>query len=337
MDAAPPVSVVLPVRNGAAYLADAIASLRDQTRADFDVVIVDDGSTDESAAIAHAFARADDRVRVAERPAAGVAAAANEAARLARGRWIVRMDADDVARPERIERTLELAVEHPQAGVLAGRVHFFPREALGAGTLHYETWINGLLSHAAIQRNRFVEYPLPNPTIAIRRDVFDAVGGYCDGPFPEDYDWFLRAAAVGVRFAKHPEIFVDQREGKHRTTKHDPRYGLDRFHALKVEHLAPHLRTLGRPLAIVGGGPDGKRWARSLLAVDLAPAWFVDLHPGRIGNQIHGARVIVYDDLARADGAFFLAAVGQKGARDEVRASLETAGLREERDYLCVQ
>jgi hypothetical protein len=216
-------------------------------------------------------------------------------------------------------------------------VRFFPRDVLGAGMLHYETWLNGLLTHAEIHASRFVEYPLPNPTVAIRRSVFEEVGGYRQGPFPEDYEFFLRAAAAGVRFAKHPAVLVHQREGAHRTTKRDPRYGLDRFHALKVEHLAPALRRRGRAIAIVGAGRDGKRWAKSLRAADLTPRWFVDVHPGRIGSEIQGAQVIAYDDLSKAEGAFFLAAVGRKGARTQVRASLEAAGLVEERDYLCVQ
>lgn len=337
MSAAPPVSVVLPVRDGAATLAETLDSLGRQTYADFEVVVVDDGSTDATPEILRTAASADERLRLTTGPAAGVAHAANEAARLARGDLLVRIDADDLARPARLERTVELAAEHPEAGMLASRVAFFPRDVLGPGTLHYEAWLNGLLTHAAIYRNRFVEYPLPNPTVALRREVFDALGGYREGPFPEDYDFFLRAAAAGVGFAKHPDVLLDQREGPHRITKHDPRYGLDRFHALKVEHLAPQLRALGRPLGIVGAGPDGKRWARSLGAQGLAAAWFVDLHPGRIGNEIQGARVLAYADLGRAAGAFFLAAVGRRGGRDEVRASLTAAGLEEERDFLCVQ
>lgn len=337
MSAAPPVSVVLPVRDGARTVGETLRSLAAQTFTEFEIVVVDDGSTDATREIVQEHAREDARVRLYEGPAAGVAHAANDAARHARGDWLVRIDADDLARPARLARLRELALAHPEAGLLSSRVRFFPREVLGAGTLHYEAWLNGLLTHAEIHADRFVEYPLPNPTVAIRADVFAALGGYRQGPFPEDYDFFLRAAAAGVGFAKHPDVLLDQRESPHRTTKHDARYGLDRFHALKVEHLAPHLEALGRPLAIVGAGPDGKRWAKSLRAVGLQPAWFVDLHPARIGSEIQGARVIGYEDLEQTRGAFYLSAVGRKGGRAEVRRALTEAGLTEEADFLCVQ
>jgi len=335
--AAPPVSVVLPVRDGEAFLGETLDSLAAQTYPDFEIVVQDDGSTDGTADLLRAAQRRDDRITVGTGTCQGVALAANEACRRARGSLLVRIDGDDLARPERIACLVALAAEHPEAGFFASRVRFFPREAVGPGTAHYEAWLNALLTHEQIHAARFVEYPMPNPSVALRRAVFEGLGGYRQGPFPEDYDFFLRAASAGVCFAKHPDVLLDWREGAHRTTKHDPRYGLDRFHALKVEHLTPWLRRLGRPLAVVGGGRDGKRWARSLREVGLAPRWFVDVHPARIGQDILGARVVGYDDLSQLDGAFFLAAVGRKGARDQVRAALAAAGRHEERDMLCVQ
>ncbi len=335
--APPPVSVVLPVRDAEAFLAETLASLRDQTFPDFEVVIHDDGSRDATREIVGSVMAVDARFRLSEGPGEGVAIAANRACEAARADLLVRIDGDDLARPERLERLVELAAEHPEVGFFGSRVRFFPREAVGPGTQHYEAWLNGLLSHEDILVNRYVEYPVPNPTVALRRGVFDQLGGYRQGPFPEDYDFFLRAVAAGVRFLKHPDVLLDQREGEHRTTRSDPRYGLDRFHTLKVEQLVPELEKLGRPVAVVGAGPDGKRWACSLTAAGRPPTWFVDVHPRRIGQMIHGAQVLGYDEIDQATDAFFLGAVGAKGGRDQVRDALSSAGLVEADDFLCVQ
>lgn len=333
----PPVSVVLPVRDGEPFLDETLASIAAQTFEDYELVVQDDGSADRTAALVRARADRDARITLERGPARGVAAAANRAAARARGRWLVRMDADDVARPERIAKLLALAAECPTAGFLGSRIRYFPRSAVGPGMARYETWINGLLSHAQIYRERFVEYPLPHPSTAIRSDVWKRLGGYRDGPFPEDYDLFLRAAAAGVVFAKHADVLLDWREGAHRTTRRDPRYGRDRFLRLKVTHLLPLLEARGRPVAIVGAGAEGKRLAVALREAGLEPRWFVDVHPGRIGNEIHGAQVVGYDALAHLAEAFFLVAVGRSGGREAVRASLDAANRVEERDFLCVQ
>lgn len=333
------VSVVLPVYNAGAFLAETLDRVLDQTHEDFELVVHDDGSTDDTPDILADYAARDARMVVQSAPnqGVGVAPAANAAIARARGDLLVRIDGDDLCRPGRLAALVALAAAHPEVDVFASRVRYFPREAVGPGMLRYETWINGLVDHDAIHADRFVEYPLPHPSTAVRRRAFERVGGFRAGDFPEDYDWFLRACAAGLRFAKHPDVLLDWREGPHRTTKHDGRYGLDRFFALKVEHVVPLLRATGRPIVVVGAGRDGKRWARAVLGAGLALTAFVDLHPGRIGNEIQGVRVHDYDALSTLRGAFLLSAVGAPGARADVRARLVAAGFTEERDFLCVQ
>ncbi|MDA1194643.1 MAG: glycosyltransferase [Planctomycetota bacterium] len=328
------VSVVMPVRNAAPFLSEALASITSQTYADLEVIVQDDGSTDHSVSIVEAAARADVRIRLEVGPPRGVAHAANRAAERARGDLLVRMDADDVALPERVACLVDYAAAHPDVDMLASRVRYFPRAAVGPGMARYETWLNELLTHEQIFTARFVEYPLPHPTTAIRRAAWQRLGGYRQGDFPEDYELFLRAASMGLRFGKHPDVLLAWREGAHRSTKSDPRYGLERFHALKAEHLVPHLRTLGRPVVILSAGRGGKRWARSLLAAGVVPQAFLDAHPGRVGARIVGIPVLARDAYAAVADAFFLAA---GGVRATVRAQLAAGGLEEERDYLCVQ
>ncbi|MDF1702259.1 MAG: glycosyltransferase [Planctomycetota bacterium] len=331
------VSVVLPVYNAGAFLAEALQSLADQTYRDLEIVVHDDGSTDDSRAIAEGFAARDERFVVQSAPNQGVAGAANAAVARARGDLLVRMDADDIAHPTRVAKLVALAAAHPEVEVLASRARYFPRAEVGPGMLRYEAWLDGLLDHAAIYADRFVEYPLPHPTTAVRRSAYERVGGFRDGDFPEDYDWFLRACAAGVRFAKHPDVLLDWREGGHRTTKSDARYSLASFHALKVEHLVPRLEAADREVAVVGAGRDGKRWARALRAAGVPLRCFVDLHPGRVGNTIQDLPVHSYEDLPSLRGAYLLSAVGAPGARVDIRARLTAAGFVEESDFLCVQ
>ena len=333
----PSVSVLLPVRDAASFLEEALGSLALQTYEDFEVLVQDDGSTDLSYAEATGFADEDPRFRVETDEPRGIVAALNAAAARARGDLLVRMDADDVCLPTRLERLVAAAAAHQDVGFFASRIRYVPRESLGEGLKHYEAWVNGVLTHEEVLRNRFVECPLPHPAWAVRRAVFDDLGGYHEGDFPEDYDFFLRAAAAGVRFHKLPEVLLQWRNDPGRMSRTDERFGLDRFFALKLRHLLPLLGRIGRPVAIAGAGPDGKRWAKALLAADVPVRFFLEVHPRRIGQTIHGAEVLAYDDIDRLRPCFVLGAVGQKGGRDEVRRLLDQAGFTEGDDYLCVQ
>ena len=334
---APPVSIVMPVRNGLPFVEEALASIEAQTYGDFEIVVQDDGSTDATPDVLEAWTKRDARLRFAAGPGRGVAHAANEAMRRARGALLVRMDADDVCRPERVEQLVAFAAAHPDVGYFGSRTRYMPRATLGPGMRRYEGWLDGLLTHEDIHASRFVEYPIPHPSTAVRREVVDAIGGYRQGPFPEDYDWFLRAAAAGVRFGKHPDVLLDWREGDHRSTKRDPRYGLDRFRALKLEHLVPLLTARGRPVALVGAGRDGKAWAHGLQAAGCEVACFVDRRPGRRDQRIAGVPVKGDEVLDERSDLFLLVAIGRDAIRAELRTALTAGGRSEGRDFLCVQ
>jgi glycosyltransferase involved in cell wall biosynthesis len=334
---APAVSVLLPVRDAMPYLSETLDSLRAQTFEDFEVLVHDDGSRDRSLACARAVAAEDGRFHVEAGEPLGVVAAANALASRARADLFVRIDGDDLAVPERLAATAAFADAHREVGLFGSLVRYFPREGLGPGMRRYEDWINGVRTHEAIVRDRFVELPLAQPSWALRREVFERLGGYRDGPFPEDYEFFLRAVEAGVQFAKVPEVLLRWREHEARTIYNDPRFGLDRFFDLKMRFLLPRLRRAGRALAVVGGGPDAKRWARRLRDEGLDVRYLVDVDPRRIGQTVHGARVLAYDDIARTRDCFLLVALGRAGGREEARRQLVDAGFAEERDFLCVQ
>jgi hypothetical protein len=333
----PAVSVILPVRDAMPYLPETLQTLASQTLEDFEVLLQDDGSADDSTDCRADVSRRDPRFRLETREARGVVAAVNRAHARARAPLHVRIDADDLARPERLARQVAFAEAHPEVGYFGSLVEFFPRASMGDGLRHYGAWNNACVAHEAIHADRFVELPIANPSVAMRAEVFHALGGYGAGPFPEDYDFFLRCAARGVRFGKVPEVLVDWRDHPGRATHTDPRYALEAFFELKVRHITPFLAARGHPLVVAGAGRDGKRWARRLRDVGLPVRGFLEVHPGRIGQSIAGLPVEGYADLPALDPCTVLAAVGRRGARADVRAHLAAAGRMEDEDFICVQ
>jgi len=131
-----------------------------------------------------------------------------------------------------------------------------------AGMRAYVEWQNGLLDHAAIVGDLYVESPLVHPSVTLRRAVLLGLGGYRDAAGPEDYDLWLRAHAAGLRFGKCPEVLLQWRDRADRLTRRDPRYAAARFLERKLEALLEGPLRDDSPLVVWGAGRIGKSWAR---------------------------------------------------------------------------
>lgn len=200
------VSVLLPVYNASRYLGGAVESILRQTHREFEFLILDDGSRDDSLAQLRRFEQRDSRVHVISRPNTGIVGALNELVALAKGEWLFRMDADDVARPERFERQLAYLGANPDCVALGSRALFMDPD--GSPLVEFIEWFD----HADIERTLMrPAIGILHPTVAMSRRAVLAVGGYrADYPHVEDLDLFLRLGEVG-RLANLPEVLLDYR------------------------------------------------------------------------------------------------------------------------------
>jgi glycosyltransferase involved in cell wall biosynthesis len=334
--AAPRVSILLPCRDAAQYLPDTIASIQAQSFQNFEVVAVDDGSTDETPSILRDWAAEDPRVRVLTQKALGIVAALQRAVKAAKGDILVRMDADDVAYSNRISKQVEMLDDNPDIGACGTLVRYFPRQEVQGGAQRYESWINTLVDHDDIVRDIYVECPLAHPTLAIRRKVLEKVGGYTEEEWPEDYDLVFRLWRAGIRMAKVPEILLRWRERPDRASRNNERYSEDAFRRCKVHYLKQSMLNGFDGVVVWGAGPIGKAFALELQQQDVPVRAFVELDPRKVGQTIHQAPVIAPEDVGTYTGALVVAAVGQPNARDEIRRVLVEHGWEEGTSFVAV-
>lgn len=327
----------MPVRDGGAWLGEAIESVLDQSFTELELVVVDDGSTDGSADVVRGIATTDRRVRLLEAKPAGIIGALERAREAAGGRFLARMDADDLAPADRIETQVRLLNEHPDVVLCGTPVRYFPRDQVAQGALRYEAWINSLSTPEEIERDLFVECPLAHPTFMARAASVEAVGGYTDRDWPEDYDLVLRLWGAGGRFARTSGAPLRWREHAGRLSRRDPRYSIDAFRRLKVSWLLrAFLGPNPRPVVICGAGPTGKAFQKLLNDGGAEVRAFVDVDSRKLGQDVNGAPVLPIGAVSDHREAFHLGAVSGPQARGEIRGYLSAAGLRELEDFVMV-
>jgi len=324
----------MPCWNAARYVGRALESLCGQSLRDFEIVAVDDGSTDETGGLLERRAERDGRVRLVRKRHEGMAAALNAGIEAAQGDLIARMDADDIAHPCRLEWQVELFEQRPEVAVVGGLVRMFPRAGLLEGMCRYERWLNSLVTHEGMVRDLFVESPLAHPSVMVRAEALQQVGGYEARGWPEDYDLWLRLYGAGARFEKVSEVVLWWREREDRATRVRPEYAGTEFRRCKVHHLRElHLRGRGE-VAIWGAGKEGRALGKHVKRTGLRITRFIDIAPTKIGKRMLGAPV--EGPQALETGVYLLVAVGVEGARELIREELAGRGWREPADYRTV-
>jgi glycosyltransferase involved in cell wall biosynthesis len=329
----PLVSILLPAFNAAATLPACLRSIQRQSETRWECVIVDDGSSDTTLECARWFARRDERFTVVVTVHQGIVGALDTGLQRCRGAFIARMDADDLMHRERLAVQVE-ALERSACAAVGCHVRLFPRAGLADGRLEYERWLNSIDSSRHVRQEAFVECPIAHPALMIRTEVLAAFG-YRDQGWPEDYDLVLRLLASGHHLGVVPRRLICWRDTPNRLSRTHPAYALERFTACKAAFLATGLLASAEEYVLCAYGETGKALRRALLAYGKRPAYIVEVHPGRLGNTIHGAPVIAPRELAALRPYPVVASVAGAVAREQIRTVMRAMGFEETRDFVC--
>jgi glycosyltransferase involved in cell wall biosynthesis len=197
----PAVSVIMPAYNVARYITTAIESVLTQTFSDWELLIVDDGSTDNTLEIATAYAHRDSRLVVIQQANSGISAARNRALANASGSLIAVLDSDDVWLPEFLEKQVRILEDHPDVDIVTGNAWFLGSARDGQLARPYPDRRPhpDLVNLLADEESVFI-------MAVFRRRVYETIGGFDEAlRTNEDYDYWLRAAGAGFRFRRNDE------------------------------------------------------------------------------------------------------------------------------------
>jgi glycosyltransferase involved in cell wall biosynthesis len=269
----PTVSIITPTYNSAPYLAEAVESARAQTFADFELIVVDDGSTDETRAIASDLAERDPRVRLLAKDHGGLAVARNVAMKQARGAYFAFLDSDDLWSPEFLASQMAIFHRRPATDVVTGNA-----VSLGGKLDGRPLNPPGTECRPVSLLDMIEDEALVTVMSVFRRTVFEATGGHDEGlSRSEDYDLWIRAAHLGFRFVQNPQPLACYRRRP------------DSLSADELAMLAAIILVLNRARQLCATSP------RVVTAIDRQLARFEDARvltsakTNLLGRQYHAA------------------------------------------------
>lgn len=204
----PFVSAVMAVYNGCPHLEEAVQSILDQTFADFEFIIINDGSTDGSKEVLEQFATRDDRIRIVHQKNRGLTVSLNRGLHMARGKYVTRMDADDVSRPKRFGRQVNFLESNPEVGILGTQI-----KRIDADGNPHGQWILPTDPDVVGWQTLFSTC-LCHPTVMMRRSLLDDLNGYAEwATCAQDYELWTRAV-LESQLANLPDTL-------HKLRRHD--------------------------------------------------------------------------------------------------------------------
>ena len=328
----PEVSVILPYFNAELTLQRAISSILEQSFTHFELLLINNNSTDKSADIARQAAQNDSRIILLDEKIPGVANAMNCGLKNARGRFISRMDADDVAHSEKLQKQYNYLENNPIIDFLGSEVEYVPHIAENKGFRRFVDWVNSFHTPEEVALKQFIEIPVVNPTIFFRRQLFEKYGGCHDGNFPEDYEMQLRYLSHGAKMAKLSEKLLEWHDYSTRLTRTNERYSTEAFFQTKAFYFkqwSEQHNPFHPNIWIWGAGRKTRQRSTFLQEHGLNIEGYIDIKKTKPDT-------LFYKELPQPGQLFIVSMVTNAGAGEKIREFLIQRNYAEGKDFILM-
>tara|TARA_Y100000385_G_scaffold176975_1_gene182999 strand:+ start:51730 stop:52737 length:1008 start_codon:yes stop_codon:yes gene_type:complete len=328
----PLVSILIPFKNTASFLEDCLESILQQTLLNWELLIVDDGSTDNSWSIVQSYAESDSRIHLLSNNGKGIIEALKTAYSQAKGTFVTRMDSDDIMSTNKLQLMQESLQLKGKGYIALGHVSYFSKAGIGAGYKRYETWLNSLTSSGTNFAELYKECVIPSPCWMVYMTDLERCGGFFNDRYPEDYDLAFRFYKQGLKCIPSNEVLHHWRDYVHRTSRVDAHYAENSFLDLKISYFIELSYQKEKELIIWGAGTKGKKIAQLLIEQNIPFDWICD-NPKKIGKTIYNQILKPIEHLQTLKQPQCIISVANVKAQIDIKKHLKSLEMKPMSDY----
>lgn len=319
------ISILIPFKDTEAYLEECLQSVIEQHYAQWEVLAIDDHSSDRSAEIVGRFSKADPRIKLYTNKGKGIIDALRTAYAASKGELVTRMDSDDVMERNKLKVMAESLQAHGPGHLAVGQVRYFSERGISNGYERYEHWLNRLTERGSNYSEIYKECVVPSPCWMAYRGDLDACGAFGSDRYPEDYDLTFRFYEKGLRCIPCNQVLHRWRDYDTRTSRTSEHYAQNYFLDIKLHYFLRLDHDPKRKLALWGAGGKGKEIAKGLIKKGIDFYWLCD-NPNKIGKEIYGKHMWHYSKLKELPRAQSIITVANEDAQGMIRAYLAELG-----------
>ncbi|MCG8310162.1 MAG: glycosyltransferase [Cytophagales bacterium] len=329
----PLVSIIMAVKDTAPYLPDCLDSILDQTYPYWELIAVNDHSTDQTPEILSRYSKKDSRISVFDSKRHSLIPTLQEGYKHVRGALINRMDSDDKMPPYKLQVMVDAWKKHKKGSVIAGGTkHFVDDGEVGNGFRRYEEWLNEVAENGKHKEEIYRECVIPSHSWMMHKDDFDLVGAFDSETYPEDYDLCFRIYAQGLNIVGLNKILHYWRDRSNRISRTWECYRDNRYFGLKLKNFYKLDRDLSRPLILWGAGKNGKDMAKLLIDHEDHFHWVCNNHK-KIGKHIYGILLESCAAIQNIDHPQIMIVVSTPAEKKAIKTQLETWNKKPVADY----
>ncbi len=329
----PQVSIIMAAKDTAPYLEECLDSILKQTYDNWELIAINDHSSDETPDILRKYAAEDSRMKVIDSVRHKLIPALKEGYELAEGELINRMDSDDKMPPYKLETMVQEWKKHGKGHIIAGGTsHFTDDGEVGDGFLRYEEWLNDIARSNKHHENIYQECVIPSHCWLVHKEDFDAVQAFDPEFYPEDYDLCFRFYKQGLKIIGIDKIVHYWRDRSDRISRTWEVYKDNRYFDLKLRYFFELDRDINRPLVFWGAGRNGKDLVKKALSYEAKMHWVCD-NEQKVGKDIYDIKMEHFDVIPLLDQPQIIIAIAGPKQKKEVVKTLNRWGKKPIDDY----